>query len=74
MTRHQALGWAKEQYPLYILIVLLIIAGATTDSFFTVRNLTNLILQTSVIGIVTLAQYLIVLTGGGFRAQPNRPR
>lgn len=64
MNPQQALGWAKEQYPLYILIVLLIIAGATTDSFFTVRNLTNLILQTSVIGIVTLAQYLIVLTGG----------
>lgn len=56
--------WAREQYPLYILVVLLIVAGATSDAFFTPRNLSNLILQTSVIGIVTLAQFIIVLTGG----------
>ncbi|WP_022885566.1 ABC transporter permease [Glaciibacter superstes] len=56
--------WAKEQYPLYILIVLLIVAGFATEAFFTPRNLTNLILQVSVIGIVSLAQFLIVLTGG----------
>jgi len=57
-------SWAREQYPLYILIVLLIIAGFATDAFFTQRNLTNVILQASVIGIVTLAQFIIVLTGG----------
>lgn len=56
--------WAKEQYPLYILIMLLIVAGLSTDAFFTSRNLTNLVLQVSVIGIVALAQFLIVLTGG----------
>lgn len=56
--------WAKEQYPLYILIILLIVAGLSTDAFFTPRNLANLILQASVIGIVTLAQFIIVLTGG----------
>lgn len=56
--------WAKEQYPLYILILLLILAGLATDAFFTTRNLTNLILQASVIGIVTLAEFLVVLTGG----------
>lgn len=58
------LGWLKEQYPLFILIGLLIVAGFSTDAFFTPRNLTNLLLQVSVIGIVTLAQFLIVLTGG----------
>jgi ribose transport system permease protein len=57
-------NWAKEQYPLYILIVLLVAAGFSTDSFFTTRNLTDIILQVSVIGIVTLAQFLIILTGG----------
>lgn len=56
--------WAREQYPLYILLVLLVVAGLSTDAFFTTRNLTNLVLQTSVIGIVTLAQFVIVLTGG----------
>ncbi|MGY2747859.1 ABC transporter permease [Arthrobacter sp. UYCu723] len=63
-TRDGLMHWAKEQYPLYILIVLLIVAGLSTDAFFTPRNLTNLILQVSVIGIVALAQFLIVLTGG----------
>jgi len=57
-------AWATEQYPLYILILLLIIAGISTSAFFTPQNLTNLILQASVIGIVTLAQFLVVLTGG----------
>ncbi|RFA13159.1 sugar ABC transporter permease [Subtercola boreus] len=57
-------GWAKEQYPLYILILLLIIAGFSTSAFFTTQNLTNLVLQASVIGIVTLAQFIVVLTGG----------
>ncbi|MFC4225106.1 ABC transporter permease [Lysinibacter cavernae] len=57
-------NWAKTQYALYILIALLIVAAFATDSFFTTRNLANLILQVSVIGIVTLAQFLIVLTGG----------
>ncbi|MDP9987438.1 ribose transport system permease protein [Arthrobacter oryzae] len=63
-SRDGLVHWAKEQYPLYILIVLLIVAGLSTDAFFTSRNLTNLILQVSVIGIVALAQFLIVLTGG----------
>ncbi|GAB2556484.1 ABC transporter permease [Leucobacter ruminantium] len=58
------LGWLKEQYPLFILIGLLIVAAFSTDAFFTTRNLTNLLLQVSVIGIVTLAQFLIILTGG----------
>jgi ribose transport system permease protein len=61
---HRLGNWAKAQYPLYILIALLIVASISTDSFFTVRNLSNLILQVSVIGIVTLAEFLIVLTGG----------
>ena len=61
---NRVLTWAKQQYPLYILVVLLVIAGFSTDAFFTTRNLTNLVLQVSVIGIVTLAEFLIVLTGG----------
>lgn len=58
------LRWAKDQYALGILIVLLIIGGTTTSVFFSPQNLTNLLLQVSVIGIVTLAEFLIVLTGG----------
>jgi ribose transport system permease protein len=45
-------------------LVLLIIGGSTTSTFFTPQNLSNVFLQVSVIGIVTLAEFLIVLTGG----------
>ncbi|WP_432044916.1 ABC transporter permease [Streptomyces asiaticus] len=64
LTPRRAGQWAKEQYPLYILIALLIFAGLTSDAFFSSYNVSNLLLQVSVIGIVTLAQFLIVLTGG----------
>jgi ribose transport system permease protein len=57
-------AWFKRQYPLLILVALLIFASISTDAFFTTRNLSNLILQMSAVGIVTLAQFLIVLTGG----------
>ncbi|UOQ57865.1 ABC transporter permease [Leucobacter allii] len=58
------LGWLSGQYALGILVVLLVIAGLSTSAFFTPRNLTNVILQVSVVGIVALAQFLVVLTGG----------
>lgn len=56
--------WAKSQYPLAILLILLIVAGLSSDAFFSARNLTNLLLQVSVIGIVTLAQFMIIVTAG----------
>lgn len=56
--------WAKQQYPLAILVVLLIIAALSTDAFFSARNITNLLLQISVIGIVTLAQFMIIVSSG----------
>lgn len=59
-----SLAWLTRQYPLFILMAILIIAAVSTDSFFTARNLTNVVLQVSVIGLVTLAQFLIILTGG----------
>lgn len=61
---HRLGRFAKEQYPLLILVVLLIIAGASSDAFFSVRNITNLLLQVSVIGIVTLAQFIIIVSAG----------
>ena len=58
------LDWFKGQYALYILIVLLIIASVSSDAFLTWTNLTNLMLQMSIIGVVVMAQLLVVLTGG----------
>lgn len=58
------LAWFKQQYALYILIVLLIVASIASPAFLTPTNLTNLLLQMSIIGVVALAELMIVLTGG----------
>lgn len=61
---HAVVEWLKGQYALYILIVLLIIASVSSPAFLTQTNLTNLMLQTSIIGVVVMAQLIVVLTGG----------
>ena len=61
----QILGWLKSQYALYILVALLLVATITKGSvFWGGTNLTNLLLQMSIIGVVVLAELIVVLTGG----------
>lgn len=57
-------GWLRQQYPLLILVVLLIFASLASDAFLTGRNLENLVLQTSVAGLVALAEFIVVVSGG----------
>src|SRR4051812_50229508 len=59
-----AIDWLKGQYALFILIILLIIASVSSDAFLTRTNLTNLLLQMSIIGVVVMAELIVVLTGG----------
>ncbi|HWI00036.1 MAG TPA: ABC transporter permease [Propionibacteriaceae bacterium] len=57
--------WLKGQYALYILVALLLVATITKGSvFWSGTNLTNLLLQLSIIGVVVLAELIVVLTGG----------
>src|SRR4051812_46483454 len=65
-TEHKnpVVDWLKGQYALYILVALLIIASISTPAFLTPTNLTNLLLQMSIIGVVVLAELIVVLTGG----------
>ena len=65
-SRGQAfITWLKGQYALYILVALLVIATITRGSvFWSGTNLTNLLLQMSIIGVVVLAELIVVLTGG----------
>ena len=59
------LGWLKSQYALYILLALLLVATITRGTiFWSGTNLTNLLLQMSIIGVVVLAELIVVLTGG----------
>jgi len=65
-SRGQMIGsWLKGQYALYILVALLVVATITRGAiFWGPTNLTNLLLQMSIIGVVVLAELIVVLTGG----------
>src|SRR6188472_33483 len=57
--------WLRGQYALYILVALLLVATITKGAvFWGGTNLTNLLLQMSIIGVVVLAELIVVLTGG----------
>jgi len=58
------LSWAKLQYPLAILAALGVLGIALSEAFWTSQNLTDLIEQSAVIGIVSLAELIVVITGG----------
>jgi len=64
VTGGQVTEWLKGQYPLFILAGLVILASVLSPAFLSQQNLTNLVLQLSVIGIVTLAELLVVISGG----------
>ncbi len=58
-------NWLRGQYALYILVVLLLVATISKGSvFWSGTNITNLLLQMSIIGVVVLAELIVVLTGG----------
>lgn len=56
--------WLKGQYALFILVGLIIVAAVLSPAFLTRQNITNLVLQMSVIGIVVLAELIVVITAG----------
>jgi len=58
-------NWLRGQYALYILVALLLVATITRGAvFWSGTNITNLLLQMSIIGVVVLAELIVVLTGG----------
>lgn len=55
----------KTEFTLSVIIVILfVITSFFTDNFFTPYNLTNLLKQGSIIGVLAIAQTLIIITGG----------
>lgn len=49
---------------LVVLILMLIIAAFASDSFFTARNITNLLRQISSLGVVSIGMLFVIITGG----------
>jgi ribose/xylose/arabinose/galactoside ABC-type transport system permease subunit len=52
-----------DHYPTMILIVLVVVASLSTDAFLTQNNLTNLLSQLAVTGIIVLAELVVVISG-----------
>ncbi|MDR0782183.1 MAG: ABC transporter permease [Propionibacteriaceae bacterium] len=53
-------------YMAWVLLVILIIIGVSLKGslFFSVSNLTNIIEQSAIIGVLAIGQFVVVLTGG----------
>ncbi|MEE8886932.1 MAG: ABC transporter permease [Eubacteriales bacterium] len=47
-----------------IIIVLFIVASVATENFFSLYNITNLLKQCAIIGVLACAQTMIIITGG----------
>lgn len=60
----KALAWLTDYFPLVILAILFVLAALSSDAFLTTQNLTNLIRQASVLGIVAIGMLMVILTGG----------
>ena len=54
----------RELIPVITLVLLLIISGMLSSSFFTMANITNLLRQNAGLLIVSMGMLLVILTGG----------
>ena len=64
-TFSQILKWLwAEHSALYALILIVVIAAFMNPYFLTVRNITNILKQVSVIGIISMGMSLVILSGG----------
>jgi ribose/xylose/arabinose/galactoside ABC-type transport system permease subunit len=62
-TKTTVLGFLKKQKTLAALIVMIIASATASPSFFTFINISNLFLQISAYGIISIGVMLVMLTG-----------
>ncbi|MGL6313770.1 ABC transporter permease [Vibrio sp. WXL103] len=53
-----------ENSALVVLIIMLVVAGLSSDRFYTTTNINNIIAQSVPLGIVSLGMLFVILTGG----------
>ena len=61
---NKPLVYLKSQGALIALLLMIIVASIVFDSFFTFLNLTNILRQVSMIGLVSIGMTFVILTGG----------
>ena len=60
----EALPWLKEQYAFFILVALVVVASFASSAFLTTTNISDVLSQLSVIGIVALGELIVIISGG----------
>ncbi len=53
-----------QAVPILVLLLMIIVATALSPAFFTALNLQNLLVQQSLIMVVSLGMFIVILTGG----------
>jgi len=60
----KSISFIKSQGALVALLLMVIVASIAFDSFFTFLNLTNILRQVSMIGLVSIGMTFVILSGG----------
>ncbi|NLF79461.1 MAG: ABC transporter permease [Chloroflexi bacterium] len=64
LTLRRALSWLEGNEVFVVFLVLLAIAPELTDKFLTPLNIKNLLSQSAIVGILAIAQFLVIVIGG----------
>lgn len=64
MIRKRILSFLDGNEVFIVLLVMLLLAPNLTDKFATTLNVKNLLSQSSILGILSISQFLVVLIGG----------
>ena len=58
------LGWAVHNAPVIVLALIIIFTALMTDRFFTQINLRNILLQASIISVLSMGMTFVIISGG----------
>ncbi|MCE5255026.1 MAG: ABC transporter permease [Actinomycetia bacterium] len=64
LQRHVHLGFLRKYAVVFVLLALILVFSLVSDSFFTVRNLTNIVTQNTYFIIVAVGLSFVLIAGG----------
>jgi ribose transport system permease protein len=62
--QNKLLTWFQSASSFFILLLVVIILSITSDKFFTLSNLSNVALQSSLVAIISIGMTMVMLTAG----------
>ena len=64
MKRRKVLNILSQNKSLVALVLLLAVATVRYDGFLTIRNISNILVQSSINGIISVGMMLVIVLGG----------